>query len=50
MIHNFCQGLTQVGSGCDGSSEACDVVCHIVKRVTLLVVNGVALCCASGTF
>ena len=23
VIHNFCQGLAQVGSGCDGSFEAC---------------------------
>ena len=44
MIHKLCQGLAQVGSGGIDPFEACGVVCRVVERVILLVVDVVALC------
>ena len=50
VIHKFCQGLAQVGSGGNSPFEACGMVCRVVESVTLLAVDVVTLCCASGTF
>ena len=47
--HKLGRDLAKVGLGGDGSFESCGVVYRVVENVTLLVVDVVVLCCASGS-
>ena len=48
LEHKRGKSLSKVGSGGDCSFESCGVMRRVVERVTLLAVDIVALCSASG--
>ena len=49
LAHTFGKSLAKVGSGGDCAFESCGVMCRVVESVTLLAVDVVALCSASGS-
>ena len=49
LEHERGKRLSKVGSGGDCSFKSCGMMCRVVERVTLLAVDIVALCSASGS-
>ena len=49
LEHKRGKSLSKVGPGGDCSFESCSVMCRVVERVTLLAVDIVSLCSASGS-